>query len=100
MRQLLFILSLLYSTILYAQKITVNGVVTSQTGEVLVGVSIKEKGTNKETTTDAKGGYAMTTSSADAVLIYSYIGYTPIEIKAGDNATRSVQLLEETKSMD
>lgn len=100
MRQLLFILSLLYSTILYAQKTTVKGVVTSQTGEALVGVSIKEKGTNKETTTDAKGGYAITTSSADAVLIYSYIGYTPIEIKAGDNATRSVQLLEETKSMD
>lgn len=100
MRKLLFILSLLYSTILYAQKTTVNGIVTNQAGEALAGVSIKEKGTNNETTTGTKGDYTIITGSEDAVLTYSYVGYARIEIKASDNRTRSIQLMEETKSMD
>lgn len=58
----------------FAQQITVQGVVTSYSdGSTLPGVSIRVQDTSQGTTTDVEGRYEITTTE-DAVLVFTYIG--------------------------
>src|SRR5689334_14216590 len=58
------------------QEVTVTGRVTSsEDGATLPGVNVPVKGTSRGTTTDADGKYTIQVSSADAVLVFSFIGY-------------------------
>src|SRR5690606_35598746 len=100
MRKIFLILAVIYGNILYGQNITVDGVVTDVTGEVLAEVNIMEKGTTKGTITGVNGQYKLTISSKDAVLVYSYMGFTPVEQKVGEKTTINVKLSQETKSMN
>ena len=63
---------------LWSQQIT--GTVTDSDGEVLIGVNILEKGTSNGTITDIDGTYSINVSSADAVLVFSYTGYSGQEV--------------------
>src|SRR5699024_1787329 len=56
-------------------------VVDSTTGEPLVGVSIKVKGSGTGTVTDAEGKFSLKVES-QAVLVVSYLGYASKEISA------------------
>ena len=55
--------------------IKVNGKVTNDKGEPLSGVSIMEKGTNNGTTTREDGTYTLEVTNANAVLVFSYVGF-------------------------
>ena len=44
-------------------------------GESLPGVTVLEKGTTNGTTTDNSGVFSINVSSADAVLVFSYVGF-------------------------
>ncbi len=60
---------------------TVNGsVVDAATGEALVGVTVSVKGTSTAVSTNAKGEYSINAVNEDAVLVFSYIGYTSKEV--------------------
>lgn len=60
---------------------TVNGsVVDAATGETLVGVTVSVKGTSTAVSTNAKGEYSINAVNEDAVLVFSYIGYTSKEV--------------------
>ena len=56
-------------------KVTLKGVVVDASGEPLIGVNIKEKGTENGAITDLNGEFSLTVSGADAVLQFSYVGY-------------------------
>lgn len=77
------ITSLIFSllvTMSMAQNTTVSGTITDEeSGEALIGANVVEKGTTNGTITDIDGNYQVTVSSPDAVLIFSYVGYEPIE---------------------
>jgi len=63
------------------EAITVNGVVSSQEdGELLPGVNILVKGTTTGTVTDMDGAYSLTVQDENAVLIFSFIGFSNQEI--------------------
>lgn len=91
-----------FSAALFAQgngKVT--GTVTDKkTGETLIGVTVKIKGTTKGMATDLDGKYALTGLNAGKVtLVYQYVGYTgkeiaEIEVKAGNNTVLNVVLDE------
>lgn len=100
MRKILLMFAVIYSNILYAQNITVSGLVTDVAGDVLAGVNVAEKGTNKGTITGVNGQYKLTVSSKDAVLVYTYMGFTPVEQKVGGKTTINVKLNQETQSMN
>src|SRR5882762_692593 len=68
-------------------EFTISGTVTSETGEVMPGVNVLEKGTNNGAVTDANGKYAITTSSGDAILVFSFIGYTTQEVSIANRTT-------------
>ena len=71
-------------------KGTVNGRITDNTGEGLVGVTIVVKGTKVRTTTDANGKYTIK-ANAGQTLVYSYIGYKRVEKKV-TGSTLNVEL--------
>ena len=66
----------------FAQQITVTGVVTSSTdGYGVIGAAVMEKGTTNGTTTDFDGNFTITVKEG-AVLVFSSIGYTTLELPA------------------
>jgi TonB-linked SusC/RagA family outer membrane protein len=72
----------------FAQStIEVKGRVTSlDTNESLPGASVVQKGTTNGTVTDGDGNYKLAVP-ADAVLIFSFIGYMEEEIAVGNRTT-------------
>lgn len=65
-----------------ASRKIVKGVVTDSEGHSLPGVSIYIKGTPRGVTTDVDGNFSITVpSSRDVVLLFSYVGMKPKEVK-------------------
>ncbi|MBB5285496.1 TonB-linked SusC/RagA family outer membrane protein [Rhabdobacter roseus] len=79
--------------------IAVNGVVRDDTNEPLPGVSIILKGTQKGTVTDQEGKFSMEVPSADATLVFSFVGYLPREITVGNQSFLEVGLQTDTKAL-
>ncbi|WAC13157.1 SusC/RagA family TonB-linked outer membrane protein [Dyadobacter pollutisoli] len=80
-------------------QVSVSGRVTDASGP-LVGVNVIVKGSKGGTSTDAQGDFSMSVSSADAVLVFSYIGYLPREIQVGAQSKLDVTLEADTKALD
>ncbi|HTE30418.1 MAG TPA: TonB-dependent receptor [Chryseolinea sp.] len=73
-------------------EFTVNGTVTSETGEPMPGVNVLEKGTTNGAVTDSNGKYAIAAASGDAILVFSFIGYTTKEVSIGNRSTIDLSL--------
>ncbi|MCF6407620.1 TonB-dependent receptor [Chitinophaga filiformis] len=74
-----------------ATPIVVSGTVTDENNQPVPGVSIHEKNTRKNTTTDAGGKYSIAVNTGD-VLVYNFIGYAQQEITVGAENMINVQL--------
>jgi len=84
-----------------AQERTVRGQVTDQnTGEELPFVNVSIKGTTRGTTTDIDGNYTIEVREANAVLVYSFIGYTRKEVPVNNQSIMNVQLVGDTRQLD
>ncbi|QHW00333.1 SusC/RagA family TonB-linked outer membrane protein [Spirosoma endbachense] len=82
------------------QDITVRGrVMDSDKGEILPGVSVVLKNSQKGTTTDGDGNYSMAVPDAGAVLVFSFVGYLPLEVTVGSRTTLNISLKPDTKSL-
>jgi TonB-linked SusC/RagA family outer membrane protein len=65
----------------FSQNITVKGKVTdSQTKETMIGLNVVIKGTVRGAVTDGDGFYTMTNCPPDAILVFTYVGYEPLEV--------------------
>jgi Ca-activated chloride channel homolog len=71
----------------------ISGVVSDALGP-LPGVSVTIKGTNKKTTTDFDGKYAIIANEKD-VLLFSYIGYKTQSITVGKKTTVNITMKED-----
>lgn len=90
---LFFAVQLIFSLTAFSQGQTVTGKITdAQTGEALPGVNVVQKGTTNGTVTNADGHYAIKVSSADAVLVVSFIGYTTQEVALNGRSQVDVSL--------
>ena len=97
---LFFCFLLIISTIRAQSSVPVNGVVTSQTGEPLGGVSISVKGGQAATTSKENGNFQINVP-ANSTLLFSFVGYTAREIKVGNETAKlSVQLLTNKNELD
>lgn len=77
---------------LFSQN-TITGTVKDSDGMPLGGVNIVEKGTAKGTTTDFDGNYQISVSD-NAVLVFSYVGFTTQEISTTGKSVIDVVLTE------
>ena len=57
---------------------SVHGKVLNEKGEPLAGVTISVKGSREMTTTDSAGGFSLEHAAPNAVLVFSYTGYTSV----------------------
>ena len=84
-----FVMTMLMSMAVLAQS-TVSGVVKdAQTGEPIPGATVLVKGTSNGTTTDLDGNYQLS-ADADAVLVFSFIGYANVEETVGSRTLINV----------
>ncbi len=61
-------------------RVTVKGVVTDkETGEPMIGVSIRVTGTDVMTVTDVQGGYSLTLPEGRYKVVFTYVGYEKVE---------------------
>ena len=82
------------------QTLTITGTVSDIDGEPIPGVNIKIQGTTAGTFSSAEGTYSVTVPNAQAVLEFSYIGYTTV-IEAVNNRNRiDITLLESASVLD
>lgn len=79
----------------------VKGVVTDAKSEPLIGATVLEKGTTNGTATDLDGNFQLNLKDAKkAVLVVSYLGYTPQEIPVNGRADINVVLTEENTQLE
>lgn len=80
---------------------TVTGKITdAESGEGLPGVSVVLKGTQKGTITDTDGSFSISVPDANAVLIFSFVGYASQEIVVGNNSVINLSLSEDLQTLN
>lgn len=90
------LLLLLQAGLLFAQqpsgKITVTGIITgTEDQQPLIGVNVLEKGTTNGTVSDIDGSYNLNVD-ANAVLVFSYVGYETKEVAIKGKTTVNITL--------
>ncbi len=82
-----------------AQDRTVSGKVTSKAdGQPIPGVNVVIKGTTNGTTTDMDGNFKISVGE-NAILVFSYIGYTDQEITVGNQSVINIALEEDVTKL-
>ncbi|MCU0450630.1 MAG: TonB-dependent receptor [Bernardetiaceae bacterium] len=82
----------------FAQTRAVSGKVTAaDDGSPLPGVSVLIKGTTTGTTTDVNGAYRLASVPDQATLVFSYVGFTKLEIPVGNQSELNISLKSDEK---
>lgn len=82
-----------------ADPVKVTGRVADTTGELMIGVTIQEKGTSNGTITDMNGTYSLMLTTKNPVLIISYIGYQTQEKKVNGSVV-DITLQDDVTTLD
>jgi TonB-dependent starch-binding outer membrane protein SusC len=84
----------------FLSKITVKGKIVDEKGEALIGASVMEKGTSNGTITDIEGQYSLDVSKADAILVFSFVGYETQEIAIDGKTVIEVSMKAKYESLE
>jgi TonB-linked SusC/RagA family outer membrane protein len=71
--------------------ITVSGIVRDAAGP-LAGVTVQEKNSSRITTTNEEGYFSLAVSGADAILVFSSVGFKSVEMALGGRTVINVTL--------
>jgi TonB-dependent starch-binding outer membrane protein SusC len=93
------VLLLMLASVVLAQERTVSGTVNDDTGSPIPGVNVLLKGTTTGTSTDADGKYSLGVSGSDAVLVFSFIGFTTQEVPVGTRTLVDVSLAADVQTL-
>ncbi|SFE66377.1 SusC/RagA family TonB-linked outer membrane protein [Spirosoma endophyticum] len=77
----------------------ITGTVKGQNGETLPGINVVIKNTTKGTSTDANGKFTID-APADAILVFSGIGFTTQEVSVNRRSKLDVALVTDNKQLD
>ncbi|MBK0379719.1 TonB-dependent receptor [Mucilaginibacter segetis] len=80
--------------------IVISGLITDARGVPLPGVNVREKGTTNGVTSDPNGRYSITVDNANAVLVFSFIGFTTQELAVGERTQINVTLKEQVSNLE
>lgn len=85
----------------YAQGIIVKGTIIDNTGMPVAGATVMLKSNpTVGTQSDFDGNYSLEVPNEQAVLVYSYLGFTTQEITVGNQKTINISLVENTEGLD
>ncbi|MEI6554495.1 MAG: TonB-dependent receptor [Paludibacter sp.] len=77
----------------------INGLVTDEKGDPIIGASVMLKGEKTGTITNINGNFSIEASS-QSTLVFSYIGYQAREIKIDSQTSLNVKLIENNRALD
>ncbi|MBR5351120.1 MAG: SusC/RagA family TonB-linked outer membrane protein, partial [Prevotella sp.] len=80
-RFLMSIMLIFAGTIFMYAQTEITGTVVDETGEGVIGATVKEKGTSNGTVTDFDGNFKLKVAEG-TILVVSYIGYDNVEVAA------------------
>src|SRR5512140_2527668 len=86
-------------SVVCAQERTVTGQVTAQGEGPLAGVNIILQGTTTGIQSDVNGNYSIKVPGPDAVLVFSFISFTPQSITVGSQTKIDVVLIPATSQL-
>lgn len=89
----------LMSVAALAQNITVEGTVLDDAGYPLIGAGVFEKGTSNGVVSDLDGHYSISVPS-DAVIVFSFQGFSDIEEPVGGRTTINVTMALDTQFLE
>ena len=75
------------------QTITVSGQIVDQSGETLIGATVKVKGTQMGTVTDLDGNFTLSVPS-NGTLVVSYVGFNDLEVAINGRTNLGVLTIE------
>lgn len=78
----------------------ITGITRDQKNDPLAGVTVSEKGTNNVTMSKENGEFSIGVTSANPVLVFTYTGYLPQELRVGNQTRMNVSLSVSTRQMD
>lgn len=97
---ILAVLILFNSYALFAQGLSVSGIVKDKMGNAIPGVTIVEKGTQNGAVTDFNGNYTIAVKGSSSILSFSFVGLKSQEIEIGQKRKIDVILEEDNVGMD
>ena len=99
LRMMVCLIGMLLPMCMFAQQITVQGVVKDQTGETVIGASVMEKGTTNGTITGIDGDFSLN-MSPNGTLVVSFVGYKTQEVLVKGQKQLQVVLSEDAEMLD
>lgn len=99
LRALFLSLFFLSTLITYAQ-VNVRGKVNDATGETLIGVNVILKDTRQGTVTDMDGNFTLSVPSVNSTLVFSYVGFTELEVPLNGRNFVTVTMEQDTELLD
>ena len=85
MKRLYLLLPVLLLPLLVCAQRTVSGRVVDDSGEPLIGATVRVQGTTAGTITDFDGLFSLSDVADDAIVEVSYMGYLPQQLKAASD---------------
>lgn len=99
LRMMVCLIGMLLPMCMFAQQITVQGVVKDQTGETVIGASVNNKGTTNGTITGIDGDFSLN-MSPNGTLVVSFVGYKTQEVQVKGQKQLQVVLSEDAEMLD
>ena len=99
LRMMVCLIGMLLPMCMFAQQITVQGVVKDQTGETVIGASVMEKGTTNGTITGIDGDFSLN-MSPNGTLVVLFVGYKTQEVQVKGQKQLQVVLSEDAEMLD
>tara|TARA_X000000950_G_scaffold235787_2_gene286326 strand:- start:2517 stop:5627 length:3111 start_codon:yes stop_codon:yes gene_type:complete len=99
-RLYLFVSFVIIAVSVSSQSFMVTGTVIDETKEGMPGVTVKVDGSDKGTTTDLDGKYALSIDDKSDKLVFSFIGYKKHIVQVNDQVKIDVQLNVSSESLD
>ena len=99
LRMMVCLIGMLLPMCMFAQQITVQGIVKDQTGEMVIVASVMEKGTTNGTITGIDGDFSLN-MSPNGTLVVSFVGYKTQEVQVKGQKQLQVVLSEDAEMLD
>ncbi len=86
-------------TVIEIPKLAITGIVTSSDGAPLEGATVSIKSSKESAITNAEGRYSISAEGTQ-VLVFSYVGYTNLEVPVNNRTTIDVTLEKAVNEME
>lgn len=94
------ILCFLFSISANAQNDLVTGTIKDEKGDFLQGVTVSLKNSSASTVTDDRGSFSIIVPSLKGTLVFTSIGFAPLEIEVDGKSTMDISLTTQLMNME